>query len=67
MTPRQVREARRELGLSLDQLAVLLGYQGTQRRQQMHDLEEGRRDLRECQRRLLLAYLEGYRPEDWPT
>lgn len=66
MTPQEVREARHKLGLSLEQLAALLGYLGTQRRQMMHDIESGRRPLREPQERLLLAYLDGYRPADWP-
>lgn len=66
MTPQQVREARHKLGLSLEQLATLLGYLGTQRRQMMWDIENNRRPLREPQERLLLAYLDGYRPDDWP-
>lgn len=44
----------------------MLGYQGGQRRQMMHDLETGRRAIREPQRRLVEAYLSGYRPPDWP-
>lgn len=67
MTPAEIREARRKLGLSLEQLATLLGYQGEQRRQMMHKIEAGLRDLREPQRRLLEAYIEGYRPRDFPT
>ena len=45
----------------------MLGYQGTQRRQMQWDLENGRREIRDPQRRLIEAYLAGYRPEDWPT
>lgn len=66
MSPTEVSAARRELGLTLEQMATLLGYQGEQRRQMMHDLETGRRPVREPQRRLVEAYLGGYRPEDWP-
>jgi transcriptional regulator with XRE-family HTH domain len=65
MNPDQIKAARKALGLTLEQLATMLGYQGAQRRQMMHDLETGRRPLREPQRRLLEAYLEGYRPADW--
>lgn len=66
MTPKQLSEARRELGLTLEQMATMLGYAGTQRRQMQYDLESGRRDIREPQRRLVEAYLAGYRPPDWP-
>lgn len=66
MTPQELQEARRELGLTLEQMAAVLGYQGIQRRQMMHDLETGRRAIREPQRRLVEAYLSGYRPPDWP-
>lgn len=67
MTPKQLQEARRELGLTLEQMATMLGYQGAQRRQMMWDIENGRKPLREPQRRLIEAYLSGYRPSDWPT
>lgn len=66
MTPKQLEKARRELGLSLDSMATMLGYQGSQRRQMQYDLETGRRAIRAPQRRLVEAYLSGYRPDDWP-
>lgn len=66
MTPAQLAQARERLGLSLDAMATMLGYQGSQRRQMQYDLETGRRRLREPQRRLIDAYLSGYRPDDWP-
>lgn len=66
MTPEQLSEARRNLGLTLEQMATLLGYQGKQRRQMQYDLETGRKAIREPQRRLVEAYLAGYRPSDWP-
>lgn len=66
MTPDQLVRARKRLGLSLEALAMMLGYQGEHRRQMMHDLETGRRAIREPQRRLVDAYLSGYRPADWP-
>jgi transcriptional regulator with XRE-family HTH domain len=66
MTPEQMARARKRLGLSLEQLASMLGYQGVQRRQMQYDLETGRREIREPQRRLMDAYLSGYRPADWP-
>lgn len=66
MTPFELREARLKLGLTLEQMATLLGYEGALRRQQAYDLESGRRTIREPQRRLVMAYLSGYRPTDWP-
>lgn len=59
--------ARERLGLTLEQMATVLGYQEVQRRQMQCDLETGRRDIREPQRRLVEAYLAGYRPADWPA
>ena len=47
-------------GLTLEQMATLLGYSGSQRRQMQYDLETGRRPIRECQKRLAVAYCEGY-------
>lgn len=67
MTPNQMEKARRELGLTLEAMASMLGYQGAHRRQMQYDLETGRRDIREPQRRLVEAYLSGYRPSDWPS
>lgn len=66
MTPDQLSKARQKLGLTLEQMATMLGYVGEQRRQMMYDLESGRRSIREPQRRLTEAYLAGYRPKDWP-
>ena len=66
MTPIQLAQARRKLGLTLSQMAAMLGYDGQQLRQMGYDLESGRRVVREPQRRLIEAYLSGYRPPDWP-
>ena len=66
MTPQQLKEARRKLGLTLDQMAAMLGYEGEQARSQLHHMETGRREIRPAQRRLVEAYLAGYRPQDWP-
>lgn len=67
MEPNEMREARETLGLTLEQMATMLGYQGRQVRQMQYDLESGRRDIRDPQRRLVEAYLQGYRPPDWPA
>lgn len=66
MTPDQFAKARQKLGLTLEQFATLIGYEGELRRQMAHDLETGRRRVRPPQERLVRAYLEGYRPKDWP-
>lgn len=67
MTPDEIRAARHELGLSLWAMATQLGYTGNyeMRKQMMIHLEIGQRPLREPQRRLIQAYLDGYRPEAW--
>ncbi len=67
MTPKQFAAARHRLGLTLEQMALMLGYEGEQARSQVHHLETGRRDIRPAQRRLVEAYLAGYRPKDWPV
>lgn len=60
--------ARQKLGLrSLTELGRMLGYGGAQVRTQMHKIKSGSRPLGEPQKRLLQAYLDGYRPPDWPT
>ena len=66
MTPSDLARARHRLGLTLDTMASMLGYEGPHKRQMEHDLETGRRPVREPQRRLVEAYLSGYRPADWP-
>lgn len=66
MTPSELNKARRKLGLTLEQMADMLGYEGEQAKSQAHHLETGRREIRPAQRRLVEAYLSGYRPADWP-
>ncbi len=66
MTGDQLKEARQKLGLSLAQMAQVLGYQGAHARDQVFDMETGKRPIREAQRRLVQAFLEGYRSRDWP-
>ena len=65
MTARQIKDARRELGLNRIQFARVLGYAGKNAASQVHHLEIGRRDVREPQRLLVEAYLNGYRPPCW--
>lgn len=67
MTPSDLALARRRLGLTLEQLGILLGYEGNQIRQMTYRLERGERTLRRPQQLLMHAYLSGYRPDNWPT
>ena len=67
MSPDEIRQARQSLGLSLSQMAAMLGYEGEYARSQVYRIETGERPLRPCQRRLIRAYLAGYRPDDWPV
>jgi transcriptional regulator with XRE-family HTH domain len=67
MTPAAFKEARHTLGLTLSQAAHVLGYDGAHGAQQVRRMESGERAIRGAQARLMLAYLAGYRPEDWPV
>lgn len=63
MTPEQIREARKHLGLNQSQFAKLLGYSSNVR---ISELERGVFEINGAAARLIKAYLEGYRPNDWP-
>jgi hypothetical protein len=67
MSPEQFKAARHRLGLSLWQMAYLLGLEGSKdgRRFKIDEIEMGRRPVTGPMRRLLRAYLDGYRPCDW--
>ena len=67
MTPKRFNIARKRLGLTLTETAAMLGYEGENARSQVHHLETGRRPVRPAQARLIEAYLDGYRPKDWPN
>ena len=64
MTPAEFREARQTLGLDQSQEADVLGY-GAQAR--ISEIERGARAPSASVLRLLRAYLDGYRPADWPA
>lgn len=63
MTPAQFKQSRSNLGLTQQQLATLLGY-GTYSR--ISELEGGRTQITDQCERLMQAYVDGYRPRDWP-
>jgi hypothetical protein len=64
--PIDTKKARTKLGLSPTQMGHMLGYQGENVRQMVYEIEGGKKPLMPCQRRLIEAYLSGYRPNDWP-
>lgn len=67
MPPIEIKQARHTLGLSVADLARLLDTdpQSVRRMEQSERAKTFRRPApRMC--RLLRAYLDGYRPADWP-
>lgn len=67
MKPQQFKEARQSMGLTLSQMAIMLGYEGTHAAQQVRKMESGDREIRKPQALLMAAYMDGYRPPDWPV
>lgn len=63
MNSEKIKQARSKLGLTQSQMAKLLGYGAVAR---VSEIENGSRDPGISVVRLLQAYLEGYRPDDWP-
>lgn len=68
MTPSQIAQARRKLGLTLEQFGAALGYGGSPQsmRTMAYRLERGERQLQPAQSLVLAAYLDGWRPVGWP-
>ncbi len=64
MTPISIREARKSLGLTQTQFAALIGYND---KTAVSAVEAGTRNPSDSVIRLIRAYLEGYRPDDWPA
>lgn len=64
MTPAELREARKTLGLDRSELAALVGYSNPNR---ITEIESGARNPGAAVERLIKAYLDGYRPADWPS
>lgn len=63
MNSEELKQARIDLSLTQSQMAKLLGYGAVAR---VSEIENGARDPGVSVVRLLQAYLEGYRPDDWP-
>lgn len=67
VTSGNFREARHRLGLSVAELATMLGVDPVHvRRMEMQPGKPTHRPVRETTERLVRAYLDGYRPQDWP-
>ena len=64
LTGEDVTSAREALGFTQEELAAVMGYGNKAR---VSELERGMHKLSPAAERLLRAYLNGYRPEDWPT
>lgn len=67
MKPQDIKQARHTLGLSVAQLAALIETdpQTVRRMEQREDASTFRRPAARMAR-LIRAYLDGYRPDDWP-
>jgi len=67
MTPPQIKEARLSLGLTQSKLSRLLDTDPTTiRRMEMDADKASFRKPAPRMARLIEAYLNGYRPDDWP-
>lgn len=67
MTPAELKQARQSLGLTQSQLGLLLETDGqTIRRMEMPPDAATARQPAVRMVRLIRAYLDGYRPDDWP-
>lgn len=67
MSPSEVKNARRYLGISISQFAKMLDTDASTIRKM--ELSEGSSQYRRPAPRmvrLIMAYMEGYRPFDWP-
>lgn len=63
MTPQEIKSGRETLDLTQTQMAKMLGYGAPAR---ISEIETGRRIPSDTTIRLMRAYLDGYRPLDWP-
>ncbi|WP_334147888.1 helix-turn-helix domain-containing protein [Hyphomicrobium sp.] len=60
----RIRAAREMLGLTPEEMAPLLGYRA---RSRIYEIESGTRTPGPAVELLLRAYLDGYRPANWPS
>jgi transcriptional regulator with XRE-family HTH domain len=64
MTPEKIRDARKSLGLTQAQFADVIGYNN---KTAVSALEAGTRNPSATVIRLIRAYVNGYRPDNWPV
>ena len=64
MDGQQIRDARKYLGLTQTQFSEVMGMTD---KSYISKLESGAVNLGRTSQRLLQAYLDGYRPKDWPV
>ena len=62
MTPSEIKQARQSLGLDQSEMAAMLGLGAPTR---ISEIENGK-PTSQSVTRLMQAYLDGYRPNDWP-
>lgn len=68
MSPDDLKDARRRLGLSVADFAAMLGVRVQHvRRMEMQPGGGTHRRVTGTTERLVRAYLSGYRPKDWPA
>ncbi len=68
MTHTQLKQHRKALGLSVNQMALALGCSPVHvRRMEMDPSVDSARPVNAQVERLIIAYLDGYRPTDWPA
>lgn len=67
MTPDEFAQARQKLGLRNADLARMLGVAESRATKTFYDWRHGFYPLDAAKARLLRAYLDGYRPPDWPA
>ncbi|WP_408607967.1 helix-turn-helix domain-containing protein [Epibacterium ulvae] len=64
LSPDEIKAARKKLGLSQEQMALYTGYASKFR---ISEIERGVKPASAACCRLIVAYLAGYRPADWPS
>lgn len=67
MTPAEFARARQELGLRNADLARMLGLSEARAATTFWQWAAGRRRIDPAHALLMRAYLNGYRPPDWPA
>jgi DNA-binding transcriptional regulator YiaG len=68
MTPAEFRAARQSLGLSVNQMAALLEVRPVHvRKMELDESLPSNRRVMPITEKLVRAYVDGYRPHNWPS